>query len=313
MKIFRHVLVNVPASTSNMGPGFDVLGMAFQLFNTVEVSVAPSAKFSLRMSVDGEGKNTVPSNAQNVIWKTMKMVLNHLKFPISSYAFDIRCINRIPLARGLGSSAAASLSGILAANALCGNLLDQQEILRLAVNAEGHPDNVVPQLVGGLCVSCLDKKQIKFLKLNPRKNLSVVVCVPEFELSTKKARAALPSKVSMQDAVFNVSRVALLLASLMQGKYEFLRLGTEDRLHQNYRKKLVPGFDSVVRLGYDAGALGVMLSGAGPTMLALVKSDKAQRVSRAMERGFASAGKKSQSRILKLDRQGARVKVKGKG
>ena len=295
--------MRVPASTSNLGPGFDVLGLALKLYNEVEIVHDPAASARLIVRVEGEGADTLPWDERNVVWQCIRKSAGS-RMPKGGY--EVRFVNRIPLARGLGSSAAARLSGVLAAQALCGGLR-RQEVLDRATALEGHPDNVVPQLVGGLCVSWIEDGRVRYLKLSPPKGLAAVVCVPEFELLTAKARAAIPKTVPHADAVYNVSRTALLLGAVASRDYSVLKTAMQDRLHQIYRKKLVPGFDEVVRKGYRAGALGIALSGAGPSMFAFAPRVKAALVGREMEKGFAKAGRRAKSLTLDFDHQGARV------
>ena len=312
LSIPEKVQVKVPASTANLGPGYDVFGLAFQFYNQLEVQIENSQKEShqnLQLEIEGEGSTSLPLNEQNIIWKCMRMVFQKQKFPFKKYNFKVQCMNRIPLARGLGSSAAAQLSGILAGNAICGQPLNQNQVLNLAVEMEGHPDNVVPQLLGGLCISGMVGKSAQFLKFKMPSQLVAVVCVPEFELSTKKARAVLPKHILHQDAVFNVSRASWLLGSLLKRDFGNLKHAMQDRLHQVYRKKLVPGYDIVEYNAYQKGAWGVALSGAGPSMLALSSLQNANSVGVAMENGFKKAGYSSKSLMLKFDQKGAVVQV----
>jgi homoserine kinase len=298
--------VQVPASTSNLGPGFDVLGLALKLYNEVELRFDPKAPAALDLSVEGEGAESIPADERNVIWQCVRKTAG-ARLPRGRY--EVRFVNRIPLARGLGSSAAARLSGVLTAQALLGKT-DVQSVLDRATALEGHPDNVVPQMVGGLCVSWMEGGRVRYLKAAVPQGLSAVVCVPEFELLTSKARAAIPKTISHADAVHNVSRVALLLGALAAKDYSVLKTAMQDRLHQIYRKKLVPGFDAVVGNGLRAGALGVALSGAGPSMFAFAPARRAAAVGRAMEKGFSKAGKKSRSLVLEFDLRGARVEAR---
>ncbi len=299
------VKIRVPASTANLGSGFDVFGLALGLYNELEMEMV-SGDSGVCIEIDGEGENSLSRDKKNLVWQAALKTFKAVNFPHERYGFCLKAINRIPLARGLGSSAAAALSGILAANAVSGNKLSREDILGLAVEFEGHPDNVAPQLFGGLCVSVMSGG-IQVVRLDPPKNLKAVVCVPEFELSTKKARAALPAKISHKDAVFNVSRSALLVAAFGTGNSDLLKIAMSDRLHQPYRKKLVPGFDAVLEEAYKAGACGAALSGAGPAMFAFVPSSKVSQVGRAMERGFASAKVRSKSLVLQFNLKGAEV------
>lgn len=304
------VYVRIPASTSNLGPGFDALGMALELYNEVEIRVEqerPASKKNVEIKIKGEGETTLPTDEKNIVWQAISEVFELYKLPMKKVYLSLKLNNRIPLARGLGSSAAARLGGVIAANTLCHNFLNQTKILSMVSQKEGHPDNVVPSLVGGLCVSTVSEGVVQFVKMNPPQNLSAVVCVPDFELSTKKAREALPSKYSREDAVFNIQRVALLLASISQGNYPCLGMAMEDRIHQPYRQKLIPGFSQVLNYGYKAGAYGVALSGAGPSVFALAPSSRAALVGKEMAKGFVKAGKQAQSLVLNFDTKGVQI------
>ncbi len=308
----NRVQVKVPATSGNLGPGFDVLGIALSLYNELEIICNPKEKENKRSSVEfvisGEGANSLWMDERNIIWQAARKVFKIRQFPVENYQFRLNSVNQIPLARGLGSSSAAILSGLLAANALTGSALSEEELLNLASEMEGHPDNVVPALVGGLTIADETKGKVAFIRLEPPRDLCSVVCVPQFELSTAKARSVLPKQVSFQDALFNVKKVSRFLGAIVSKNYEHLKEAMEDRLHQPYRKKLVPGFSKVVENGYSAGALGITLSGAGPSILALVKEEKAIQVARAMEKAFLEAGKKSKSLILNFDKKGSSVK-----
>ena len=311
------VRVRVPASTSNVGPGYDVLGIALKLYNVIEVYSGSScgcrcAKEFIR--IEGEGADSLPGDASNIVWRAIMKAMKYSSgspkskgIHVGAQNLRVRMINRIPLARGLGSSAAAKLGGLLAGNELCGKPLTQEEILDIAAGMEGHPDNVTPSLYGGLCISMVNGKSVKFLKMDIPKDLACVVCVPDFELFTAKARSVLPEKVSHKDAAYNISRVSILIGALAKRDYSLLKYAMEDKLHQNYRKGLIPGFDDVLKNGYSAGALGIALSGAGPSVFAFVAKRKASGVGRAMEKGFAKRGRHSRSLILGFDSEGAKV------
>jgi homoserine kinase len=229
----------------------------------------------------------------------------------------LRLENRLPLARGLGSSSAAIVGGLAAANAACGGFLTRDELLRLAAEEEGHPDNVAPALLGGLCASamrrdggvhCVSWRDEKIFR-----GVRAVVCVPAFELSTKRARAVLPDRVSRRDAIFNVSRTALLLSAFKERRFDLLAEAMEDRLHQPYRKRLIPGWDDVLASARKAGAWGAALSGAGPTILAFAPTAKAERVGRAMAAAFARHRTEARWHALSVDFRGARVVSVAKG
>jgi homoserine kinase len=217
----------------------------------------------------------------------------------------LRCVNRIPLSRGLGSSAAAWVGGLLAANALLGEPIDRDGLLAAATRAEGHPDNVAAALLGGLTVSCADGPRVTAVSLPLPAGIDWVVLVPETESSTHEARAVLPDVVPRADAVFNVQRVSLLLAALGAGRADLLDLAMQDRLHQPYRRRLFPWMEEVAAAGRRAGALGCVLSGAGPCLLAAVPARGGQVVAASMAEALLAAGIAGQALHLPVDPRGA--------
>jgi homoserine kinase len=296
------VHVRIPASSANLGPGFDALGLALTLHNEVTAREAPSVS----VAVEGEGAGKVPTGEPNVVARAVRAAYEAVGRPFPGCALS--CVNRIPLARGLGSSAAAWVGGLLAGNALLGSPLDRAAILTLAARAEGHPDNVAAALYGGLTVSCSGPNGTIGVALPVPEQLRWVVLIPEITSATAEARAVLPPTVPRLDAVFNVQRVALLLASLQANRADGLRLALEDRLHEPYRLSLFPWMPEVAAAARQAGALGCVLSGAGPSLLAVVATD-ADAVCRAMEAALRRAGMGGVARALGVDGQGAVVHI----
>ncbi len=294
------VHVRVPASSANLGPGFDALGLALDLHNEIDVTESDA----VGVTIDGEGADRLAPNDRNVIVRAVRMAYEAAGRPFRGCA--IACVNRIPLARGLGSSAAAWVGGLVAGNALLGSPLDTDALLGLAARAEGHPDNVAAALLGGLTVAYGGAGGARALSLPVPAGLRWVVLVPDVSMSTAEARAVLPASVRRVDAVFNVQRVALLLASLQAGRIDLLPSALEDRLHEPHRLKLFPWMQDVVAAGRAAGALGCVLSGAGPSLLAVVRGDaEAKTVGRAMEEALAHAGVSGAARSLEVDTRGA--------
>lgn len=257
------VKVRVPATSANLGAGFDCLGIALNLYNRLEAHEDDG----LRIEMQGEGAGLIPTDASNLIHAAMKRAYEAAGRPCPG--FFIRQVSAVPLSSGLGSSAAAIVGGLVAANALMGDPLDDAELLRIACAIEGHPDNVTPCLLGGLTVSVMDGGAVRCARIAPHERFRFAAMVPSFRLSTQKARQVLPDTVSRADAVRNVGRAVLMAAALEQGLCDALRTACDDRLHQPYRKALIPGWDDVTASAADAGALGVYLSGAGPTMMAI--------------------------------------------
>lgn len=303
------VRAKVPATSANLGPGFDVLGVALDLFNEVEmIGWSESHGVSLQMEIRGEGASRLPDDDRNLLVRMARKILDRRVKRLK--VLEVRLLNRIPLARGLGSSSAAIVGGLVAANAVCPRPLDRDDLLRMAVEEEGHPDNVAPALFGGLCVATVDDGDVRCVAWRDKKlfeGLRAVVCVPAFELSTDTARAALPETVSRRDAVFNESRTALLLSALKDRRHDLIGVAMEDRLHQPYRKKLIPGWDDVLAAAKRAGAYGVCLSGSGPTILALSRAGKAPSVGRAMSAAFAKHRIAAKALDLGFDLKGARI------
>lgn len=296
------VRVRVPASTANLGPGFDALGLALALHNEV---IAEESDV-VAVTVEGEGAGRLAPGDRNVVARGVRAAYEAARRPFRGCA--LRCVNRIPLARGLGSSAAAWVGGLVAGNALAGGSLDRAALLELAARLEGHPDNVAAAIYGGLTVSCTSPDGARAVALPQPAGVTWVVLVPDVTSSTAEARAVLPATVSRQDAVFNVQRVALLLAALQAGRLDVLPLALEDRLHEPYRLRLFPWMPSVVAAARGAGAAGCVLSGAGPSLLAVVAGGGAAApVARAMEDALGKAGIGGRAQPLDVDRDGAVV------
>jgi homoserine kinase len=298
------VHVRVPASSANLGPGFDTLGLALALHNEIEVQTSDR----VTLTIEGEGSDQLAPNERNVVVRGVRAA--HEAAGRLFRGCGIVCVNRIPLARGLGSSAAAWVGGLVAGNALLGSPLDRQAILALAARAEGHPDNVAAALLGGLTVAYGGPDGARALSLPVPADLRFVVLVPEVSMPTAEARAILPQSVPRADAVFNVQRVALLLASLQAGRADLLATALEDRLHEPYRGRLFSWMREVTAAARAAGALGCVLSGAGPSLLAVAAGDgEAAAVGRAMEQALDRAGVKGVARSLAVDTRGAVSRV----
>jgi homoserine kinase len=237
--------------------------------------------------IQGEGSDFLPRNSENMIYQCAVKLAEYFNAELPP--FSIQVVNRVPLARGLGSSASAIVGGLCAANLMLGSPADEETILSLATSIEGHPDNVAPALLGGLVVSSMVGDKVLWVKVKPPEGLQLVVAIPSFPLSTHAARGALPGMLLYSDAVFNVSRSSLLVAALSEGRMDLLRWAMEDRLHQPYRKKLVPGMDEVFEAAMNAGAHGVALSGAGPSLIAFV-TENDETIGTAMQGAWSRHG-----------------------
>lgn len=263
------VRVRVPATSANLGPGFDCIGMAIDLYNVIEVEEHDDVK--LDIEVTGEGFGCIPLDETNLVYVSMKTVFDELNYDCKG--LRIKLINGIPLTRGLGSSAACIAGGMAAANAIAGSPLTTKQIINMAARIDGHPDNVLPAIVGGLTVGCICNDEVFYTRLDPPLKVKFAVLIPDFELETTKARKVLPSHVPIADAIFNISRAALMVASIMTGQMDNLVVATDDRLHQPYRKEFIPGFDDIISACKRYGARGVFLSGAGPAVIAMLNGE----------------------------------------
>ncbi len=302
-KILARVTVSVPATTSNLGPGFDCLGLALDLRNELTLELHDE-RGADSVEISGEGAASLPRDRKNMLVKAARRIL---PTPLPGRLI-FKSVNRIPLARGLGSSAAAAVAGLWAGAHLFGTLrTSEDELERLAVSLEGHPDNVAPCVHGGLTASLTENGRSRANRLNIHPSLSSVVCIPAFELATKKARAALPKKVPLADAVYNTSRAILLARALETGRTSHLADLMDDRLHQPYRAKLVPGLREALAAAIKAGAAGAALSGSGPTVFAFVEGDRGAKVGGAMRRAFLKKRVASKWLALDVDHQGVRI------
>ncbi|MCA9447392.1 MAG: homoserine kinase [Candidatus Omnitrophica bacterium] len=298
---FQPFRVRVPATTANLGAGFDCLGLALSLHNELEVSPSGLTK----LGIEGEGAGQLPTDDANLVLKTIRKVSALIGRELPE--IRVLCRNRIPLARGMGSSAAVLVSSAVAANRLHGNPLSQSQILHLVVEEEGHADNVAPAMYGGLAVCGQRGAEPVFHRIDPVRDLKVVLLIPDFHLETSKAREAMPSDVSLADAVANLQNCALTAVAFSSGDYTLLESSLNDRLHQPYRKGFIPGFDEVLEAATSAGAYGAALSGAGPTMAAFTVHH-AEKVAKAMENGYSKHGKGAcRTMILEIDTDGAVV------
>ncbi|WP_145038542.1 homoserine kinase [Paenibacillus sp. Y412MC10] len=264
MSLSQGVRVKVPASTANLGPGFDTLGMALSLYSWIEMKASEKTVFHLH----GDEMGGLPTDKSNLIYKVAQMVFEEAGQAVPD--LEISMYSEIPLTRGLGSSASAIVGALAAANALIGSPLPDSKLFDMATNLEKHPDNVGASLFGGIIAAVWDGSHADYMRIEPPADLGTLVVIPDFELATSKAREALPAQVSLEDAVYNISRSSLMTAALSAGRLDLIRAAMKDRIHQPYRAPLVPGMSKILAEAPDHGALGIALSGAGPTMIALV-------------------------------------------
>src|SRR3954453_2959603 len=264
----RRVVVDVPASSANLGAGYDCLGVALELTNRVELEVRSWSRGSIELTIDGEGRNELTDDRDNRFVRALETTLVAARGELpAGTGWRIEMRNEIPLARGLGSSAAASVAGVVAANALRGEPLSIGEQLRIASEIEGHPDNAAAALLGGFGVSAAVGKTVEALRFDVPRDLRAVLFIPELRLSTSAMRQALPEQVPLADAVAKLGAVGLGVAGLAAGRTDLLRHLTVDRRHEPYRAAAYPQLPRLVQAARDAGALGACLSGAGSTIL----------------------------------------------
>ena len=308
------VQVTVPATAANLGPGFDCLGLAVNLCNEVILQTAggfrSSGEPNVCVTVDGLGEKSLPTGRGNLVVRAAERVFAQAgRVPDR---LTVRLINRIPLCSGMGSSAAAIVGGLVGANELCRRPLKPDQLLALAAEMEGHPDNVAPALLGGFTISVVGEDgAVRVLQPRVRRDLICVFCVPDKMLPTTKARRALPKSYRRADVVFSLSRTAMLTALLQGGSTGLLKMAMEDRLHQPYRAKLVPGMMEAVAAAVKAGALGACLSGSGPTVLAFVDHHGSpDHVGAALIKAFAAEGIRAETFVLSISSVGARARYR---
>lgn len=305
--------VTVPATSANLGPGFDCLGLALELRNEVvagcQGNILPfhgnDTLYSVR--VEGVDAEKVPSDRHNLVITAIETVFSRVERRAAQVDVCIR--NCIPVGSGLGSSSSAIVAGLVAGNALIGGRVPSEELLRMAVEMEGHPDNVAPAMLGGLVLGVLPDAEngpgeLVVRRMEPPQ-LKAVVVLPDFHLPTTEARAVLPSAITRGEAIFNTSRLGLLIHALTNNEYGLLRVAMDDRLHQPHRLRLIPGAPEAYRAAYEHGAIGVALSGAGPSLLAFTNA--ADGIGQAMSEAFAAVGLASRTWVLEPARHGASV------
>ena len=274
------VTLHVPATTANLGPGFDCLGLALDLWNEVTVSLEGQG---INIEIQGEGQETLAKDDSNLIFQAFSLAARKFGVDIPK-GISIVCRNRIPISSGLGSSSSAIIAGLIAARSLFSLNMSDQQLLEIGLELEGHADNIAACLLGGLVIVIKDGEALitQKIKIN---HILVTIALPQVQLSTRQARKVLPDQYSRQDAVFNIGRTAALISALISGDYTYLRSSMEDRIHQPYRLGLIPGAQAALDAAYEAGALGAALSGAGPSLIAF-HSTADNRILIEMQKSF---------------------------
>ena len=308
------VSVKVPATSANIGPGFDCLGLALPIYNTVtiEETVLPGTGIEINMiseeetpSIDEMIFDNIPRDESNIVYKAVEMLYNSIGQEPSELKINIQ--SQIPITRGLGSSAAVIVGGLMAANKLLGSPADEAALLSIATEVEGHPDNVAPAILGGFVLASQgDDGTITYKKLNWPEEWDITVCIPDFELSTNIARSVLPQSVPLQDAVYNSKNLGMLIAAVETKDEQLMKVALHDKLHQPYRAKLVPGMEEIMEaFKHEDGVIGTVLSGAGPTMLVISHNYDLDKIKSKVREIWEGQSIKTDIRTLKIEPKGA--------
>ena len=304
------VTARVPATTANLGPGFDCFGMALPLYNeiTIEETVMPGT--GIEISIISENKDdldimTIPMDKDNIVYKAVELLYNSIGQTPSELKITIK--SGIPITRGLGSSAAVIVGGLMAANELLGRPADEAALLSIATDIEGHPDNVTPAIVGGTVIASQENDgSVVYRKLNWPDEWNIMVCVPDYELATDIARSVIPKEIPLKDATFNLKRSAMFVQAVLTKDEELMKLALTDKLHQPYRMKLVPGLNEIIdNLKHEEDVIGCVLSGAGPTILVITKGNSQDKIKDIVKNTWADLNVKSDIQILKVEENGA--------
>ena len=295
----RKVSVRAPATSANMGPGFDCLGLALDIWNVITVEMGTEG-----FHISGQGEDELPRDKSNMVWQSIARVFQETGRPMPP--LTVTCRNDIPTARGLGSSSAALVGGLTAGNELCDRLFSQADLLRIAAEVEGHPDNVAPALFGGMQIAVYEGDSVISASVPVPPSLSAVLYIPTMPMPTEEARGLLGSDVPRSDAVFNIGRAALLVRAMACGDLKRLDIATDDLLHQPARQTIFFPMKNIIRAALGAGALGAFLSGAGSTVLALA-TDKEFTIGYEMADAAAKSGIDGEVRITQPTLHGASV------
>ena len=308
------VSVKVPATTANLGPGFDCMGMALPIYNTVTIEETVLPGTGVEINVIAENQSTdefslehIPMDENSIIYKAVELLYNSIGQTPSELKITIH--SQIPIARGLGSSASVIVGGLIAANELLGRPADEAALLSIATEVEGHPDNVTPAIVGGLTItSSEDDGSIVYRKLDWPEEWNITVCIPEYELATDISRSVLPKEVPMQDAVYNAQRMGMFVHAIHTKDSELMKLALKDRLHQPYRMKLVPGLEKIAeKLKHEENVIGCVLSGAGPSILIISEKNNLDKIKATVKEVWNDLNLKAEVISLPVETQGAVV------
>ena len=308
------VSVKVPATSANLGPGFDCMGIALPVYNTVtiEETVLPGTGVEINVIADSDAIDPmslshIPLDENSIIYKAVELLYNSIGQTPSELKITIH--SSIPVTRGLGSSSSVIVGALLAANELLGRPADEAALLSIATEIEGHPDNVAPAILGGLIIAAQEEDgSVTYRKLEWPEEWAITVCVPDFELATEIARSVLPKEVPMKDAIFNAQRLAMLMYAVNTKDSELMKTALKDRLHQPYRMKLIPGLDKIMdNLKHIEDVLGCVISGAGSTILVISKKNDLDKIRNIVKETWANQNIKCDIKTLPVENQGAQV------
>lgn len=308
------VSVRVPATVANVGPGFDCLGLALPIYNiiTIEETVLPGTGIEINVLANEDYTDElslehIPMDENSIIYKAVELLYNSIGQTPTELKITVH--SNIPIAKGLGSSASVIVGGLIAANELLGRPADEAALLSIATEVEGHPDNITPAIVGGLVFSSLeDDGSIVYRKLDWPEDWTLIVSVPENELATEISRSVLPAEVPLSDAVFNAQRMAMFVQAVHTKDEELMKLALKDKLHQPYRKKLVPGWEYIsLNLKHEDDVLGTVLSGAGPSVLVIAKKNGVEKVKNIIKQSWHDLNIAAQIYTLPIEEYGAVV------
>ena len=309
------VSVKVPATSANLGPGFDCLGLALPIYNTVtiEETVLPGTGIEINLMSEGEevideaAFDNIPRDENNIVYKAVEMLYNSIGQEPSELKINIQ--SQIPITRGLGSSAAVVVGGLIAANKLLGSPADETALLSIATEVEGHPDNVAPAILGGFVLASQeDDGSVIYRKLDWPQEWDITVCIPDFELSTSIARSVLPEQVPLQDAIFNAKHLAMLIQAVNTKDEKLMQAALKDKMHQPYREKLVPGMKEIMdAFKHEDGVLGCVLSGAGPSMLIISHKYDLDKIKSIVKEIWEAQSIKVEIKTLKIEQKGAEI------
>ena len=308
------VSVKVPATTANLGPGFDCMGMALPIYNTVtiEETVLPGTGIEINVIAEDDTSDElslehIPMDENSIIYKAVELLYNSIGQTPSELKITVH--TQIPVARGLGSSASVIVGGLIAANELLGRPADEAALLSIATEVEGHPDNITPAIVGGLVLTSSEEDgSIVYRKLDWPQEWNLTLCVPEYELATDISRSVLPKEVPIQDAVFNAKRLAMFIQAIHTKDSALMKLALKDKLHQPYRMKLVPGLEKIIEnLKHEENVLGCVWSGAGPCILIISERNNLDKIRSIVRETWADLNVKAEIYTLPVENNGAQI------